>query len=167
MTLRETWSGTQVEVYSCCRFHSSTGRLPVFNTSKVARPPGRPLLSSPSTMPAYRSSSSLSLSLLELTVVAPCIILLVWLLVLLPPGGATSAGFLLSDFAVSRKAIPRAFFIFLPSRNASIKKKVPIDVLGLSRNFKVFFYTSEMTFMSAPLERSDQYGFKSQAFLYA
>lgn len=164
MTLRETWSGTQVEVYSCCRFHSSTGRLPVFNTSEVARPPSAVLSLHHASL---LTSSSLSLSLLELTVVAPCIILLVWLLVLLPPGGATSAGFLLSDFAVSRKAIPRAFFIFLPSRNASIKKKVPIDVLGLSRNFKVFFYTSEMTFMSAPLERSDQYGFKSQAFLYA
>lgn len=164
MTLRETWSGTQVEVYSCCRFHSSTGRLPVFNTSEVARPPSAVLSLHHASL---LTSSSLSLSLLELTVVAPCIIILVWLLVLLPPGGATSAGFLLSDFAVSRKAIPRAFFIFLPSRNASIKKKVPIDVLGLSRNFKVFFYTSEMTFMSAPLERSDQYGFKSQAFLYA
>lgn len=101
--------------------------------------PSRPLPSSPSTIPARYCSSSISL--LELTVVAPCIILLVWLLVLLPPGGAASAGFLLFDFAVSRKAIPRAFFIFLPSRNASIKRKVPIDVLGLCEKFKVFFST--------------------------
>lgn len=88
-------------------------------------------------MPACCSSSSISL--LELTVVTPCIILLVWLLVLLPPGGAGSSGFLLFDFAVSSKAIPRAFFIFLPSRNASIKRKVPIDVLGLCGNFEGYF----------------------------
>lgn len=35
----------------------------------------------------------------------------------------------------------------------------------ISRVF--FFHASEMTFMSALLERSDRYGFKSQAFLYA
>lgn len=82
------------------------------------------------------------------------------------PSWWESARFLLFDFAVSRKAIPRAFFIFLPSRNTSIKRRVPIDVwdwVEVSR----FFHASEMNFMSTPLERLDQYGFKAQPFLYA
>lgn len=42
----------------------------------------------------------------------------------------------------SRKAIPGAFVILLPSRNPSIKREVLIDVLGLCRNFKVFFFSA-------------------------
>lgn len=87
----------------------------------------------PSTTPACCSSSVVSL--LELTFVAPCIIPSVWLLFCLPRGGRELAFFSLT---LSRTTFPGAFFIFLPSRNTSIKKKLPIDVwdcVELSRFF--------------------------------
>lgn len=83
-----------------------------------------------------------------------------------PPGGAVSAGFLLFDFAVSRKAIPPELSLFsFPAEMQVLRGKFLLMFLGLCENFKVFFFNaSEMTFMSAPLEKLDRYSLEFWAF---
>lgn len=97
--------------------------------SSSTEDPGPPLLSSShkslhanNNSTASPCSFSLSVSSVELTFVTPCIILLVWLLFLLPPGERESTPFLLFDFSASREALPRAFFIFLHSTDISSER---------------------------------------------